>query len=188
MALTKPIRRPSPIRFLNPDNIFSQLDIEEKMTIADLGCGSGFMTIKAAQLVGENGTVYAVDIQKGVISEINSKIKLFNLRNIKPIWANLENVGSTEISESSVDLSLLVHILHQSKIRPEVIKEAKRITKPKGKILVVDWQKGKTMLGTPEKTRASKETLLKEAEAQGLRFLKDIKTDPSHYGFLMENG
>ena len=72
------------------------------------------------------------------------------------------------------------------KNRKEIYKESKRILKDKGKLLIADWQKGKTLIGSPEETRINKETLLKEAEVAGFKYIKDIKTDLSHYGFLVE--
>lgn len=175
-----------PLNFLNPEVIFSQLNVKKGITIADLGCGSGFMAIKAARAVGDDGEVYAVDVQKNVISEINSKIKLFNLRNIKPIWANLEKVGSLQIPDNSVDISLLIQIFHQSKKRKEIFKEAKRITKNGGKILIIEWEKREGVFGAPKGLSLDKEVLKKEAKSAGFKYLKDIKTDKLHYGFLVE--
>lgn len=173
--------------FLSPGSIFDQMEIKEGMTVADLGCGSGFMSASAAKRVGNEGTVYAVDVQERAISEINSKIKLFNLRNIKPILANLEKVGSTKIPDNSVDISLLVQVLHQSKKREGMFAEAKRVTKSGGQILIIEWNKKEGIFGTPKKLSLDKKTLKKEAEAAGFNYLKEIRTDKLHYGFLMEN-
>jgi ubiquinone/menaquinone biosynthesis C-methylase UbiE len=164
----------------------AQLEIKEGMIVADLGCGSGFLAVKAAQLVGDEGTVYAVDVQKSVISEIKSKIRLLGLRNIVPVWANLEILGNSEIKENSVDLALLVHILHQSKKRKEILKETMRILKPEGKVLIVDWKKTGTPIGPPIDLRVEEEVLRKEAEEVGFKYVKEITTDSYHYGFLME--
>lgn len=171
--------------FLNPDLIFDQIEIKKGMAVADLGCGSGFMTIKAAKIVGDDGVVYAVDVQKKAISEINSKIKLFNLRNIKPIWANLEKVGSTKIPDNSIDISLLVQVLHQSQMRKEMFAETKRITKEGGQVLILEWSKKEGIFGTPKKLALDKKSLRQEAENAGFKYIKDIRTDRLHYGFLM---
>jgi ubiquinone/menaquinone biosynthesis C-methylase UbiE len=182
----KPISQVTKPRFLNPSSIFAQLNMREGMVVADFGCGSGFLTIKAAQLVGDEGTVYGVDVQKSVISELKSKVRLFGLRNINPVWANLEALGSSKISNESVDLVMLVHILHQSKKRNAIMNEAKRVVKPNGKILFVDWKKTGTPLGPSAQLRVEKEVLKKEAESAGFKYVKDIETDDYHYGFLME--
>ena len=176
-----------PNNFLSPDQIFKQIDIEEGMTIADLGCGSGFMTTKAAQIVGDEGKVWAVDVQKRALSEINSNIKLHGLRNTKTLRANIEKIGSLPIEENSVDISLLVQVLHQSKLRKDIFEETKRITKLKGKIIIVEWRKEDIPMGTPMEYRVDRNQLLKEAESAGLQHIEDLEVGNHHYGFLMQN-
>lgn len=173
--------------YLSPDTIFQQIDIKEGMTVADLGCGSGFMTTKAAQIVGEDGMVWAVDVQKESLSEVNSNIKLYGLRNIETLWANIEKVSSLEIKENSVDISLLVQVLHQSKKRSEIFQEARRITKINGKIVVVEWRREEIPMGVSMELRIGRDQLLKEAEGEGLRHVKDLVVGDHHYGYLFQN-
>jgi len=172
--------------FLNPDQVFRQIDIKEDMTVADLGCGSGFMTIKASQIVGDDGKVWAVDVQKRALSEINSNVKLHGLRNVETIWANIEKVGSLKIDENSVDITLLIQVLHQSKLRKNIFEEAIRITKKNGKIVIVEWRKENISMGTSMDLRIDKNELLKEAEARGLKLIKDLEVGNHHYGYLMQ--
>ncbi|NQU99822.1 MAG: class I SAM-dependent methyltransferase [Parcubacteria group bacterium] len=173
--------------FLSPDQIFKQIDVEEGMTIADLGCGSGFMAVEAAKIVGEDGKVWAVDVQKRALSEINSNIKLHGLRNIETLHANVEKVGSLSIEENSVDVSLLVQVLHQSKLRKDIFKETKRITKSKGKVIIVEWRKEDIPMGTSMELRIDRDQLLKEAESAGLQLIENLEVGNHHYGFLMKN-
>jgi ubiquinone/menaquinone biosynthesis C-methylase UbiE len=174
-------------KFLSPDQIFQQIDITEGMTVADLGCGSGFMTIKAAQIVGDDGKVFACDVQKRALSEVNSNIKLHGLRNIETIWTNVEKVGSLPIEENSIDITLLIHILHQSKLRKNIFEETKRITKRGGMVVIVEWKKEDIPMGTSMELRIDKNELLKEAEGVGLKHVKDLEVGDHHYGYLMEN-
>jgi ubiquinone/menaquinone biosynthesis C-methylase UbiE len=173
--------------FLSPNQIFQQMDIKKGMTIADLGCGSGFMAVAAAQIVGDDGKVWAVDVQKKALSEMNSNIKLHGLRNVETLWANIEKVGSLKIENDSVDISLLIHILHQSKKRKEIFEETKRITKKGGKIVIIEWRKEDISMGSSMELRLDRDQLLKEAEKAGLQHIKDLKVDNHHYGFLMQN-
>lgn len=174
-------------KFLSPDKIFKQIDIEEGMTVADLGCGSGFMAVGASKIVGEDGKVWAVDVQKRALSEINSNIKLHGLRNIETLHANVEKVGSLLIEENSVDISLLVQILHQSKLRKDIFKETKRITRPRGLVIIVEWKKENIPMGTPMEFRIDRDQLLKEAESAGLQLMENLEVGDHHYGFLMKN-
>jgi len=62
----------------------SKFGIKEGMTVVDYGCGPGRYTVKFAELVGENGKVYAVDIHELAIEAVKKKISMNNLSNIEP--------------------------------------------------------------------------------------------------------
>ncbi len=179
----KPISSHTP-QFLNPKKILQQLGIEQNMTVADLGCGSGYLTFEAAKLVGMSGKVYAVDVQKSVLSGIKSDISLFGARNVIPVWANLEILGSTHLEDNSVDVALLAVILYQSKQHEKILEEARRVLKPEGKLLIVDWKREGIPLGPELKYRISYDVIKQKAENTGFKFVQDIKTDPYHYGIL----
>ena len=62
-------------QFLDPNRVLSVIQIEERMKIADFGAGSGYMTFTAARLVGQQGLVYALDINKSVIAHLKGEIE-----------------------------------------------------------------------------------------------------------------
>lgn len=173
--------------FLSPKQIFEQIDIEPSMAVADLGCGAGFMTTEASKIIGDDGKIWAVDVQKKALSEINSNVKLHGLRNIETLWANIEKVGSLKIEDNSVDITLLVQVLHQSKFKKNIFKEAIRITRNKGLVVIVEWRKEDIPMGTPMELRIDKQKLLQEAESIGLEFVKELEVGDHHYGYVMQN-
>ncbi len=178
----QPIRTPA--QFLDPKKILAQLNIQEEMTMADFGCGTGYFTFPAARMVGEGGSVYAVDIQKGMISAIKSKMSLLGIRNVKPVWANLEVSGSTKIEKESCDIVLVIKILFQSKKHKEIFEEAKRVLKPNGTLLVLDWKKTEAPMGPNISLRVAKYQARREAEEVGFKFAREVETDPYHYGLV----
>lgn len=172
--------------FLNPDDILRQAEIKEGEIVAELGCGSGHFVFEAARAVGSSGLVYAIDVQKSALSEIRSKIKLFGQRNVKPILADLEKIGSTKIPQDSVDLAVLSSTLHQAKNKANMLLEAKRMLKKRGRFLILDWRKEAAPFGPPKNLRVD-EGLLKAALAKlGFKFLKNIETDQYHFCLLVE--
>lgn len=179
-------KQTGPPRFMDPKKILDQVGLEEGWQVADLGCGSGFLTFEAARVVGDSGKVFAVDIQKTVLSVIKSKIKFLGLRNVTPCWANLEILGSTKIAQGSIDLAILTNVLFQSKKHREIFEEAKRILKKKGRFLVIDWRKEGVLFGPSLSFRISKEEAKNKAEAAGFKFIKEVKTDDYHWGLLFE--
>jgi len=98
---------------VNPYNIFDQAGLLEGMKVADLGCGgTGHFVFSIKDRVGDNGVVYAVDILKNILENINSRIKSEGHENIFPIWSDIENPGSVPIPEGSLDMCFLVNVMY----------------------------------------------------------------------------
>ena len=76
--------------FLRPEQIVQQLGLKKGDYVADFGAGHGYFTIPIARLVGGDGRVYALDIQKPVLEVIRAKAKLEHLLNVELMWVNLE--------------------------------------------------------------------------------------------------
>jgi len=100
--------------------------------ILDYGCGIGFNTIPASEIVGEKGKVYALDIHPLAIETVEKKIRKKELVNIDTIISNLD----TTLPDKSVDIVLLYNILPMIKNRPVLIKELYRVLRIGGIISV----------------------------------------------------
>jgi len=185
MLKQKPIRVHIP-KFLEPKKILNQIGISQDMKVADLGCGSGYMAFEAARMVGPSGIVYAVDIQKSVLSNLRSNIAFYGLRNVKPIWADIEVPGSTEIEDDSLDLVLLVMNLYQAKEHNNILADAYKMLKPNGRILIVDWKREAIPIGPDVKFRISYDAARKMAQNVGFKYVGDVETDPYHFGILFK--
>src|SRR4030042_1045694 len=127
-----------PNDFFSPESILGQLNLDKTMIAADFGCGSGGWTMPLAKILSE-GRVFAVDLIKGPLLALESKAKLEKLLNIQTQTANVER--GTKISSGSCDLVLATNLLFECENKRGVIEEAKRVLKPGGRILVVDWKK-----------------------------------------------
>ncbi|MFA6255366.1 MAG: methyltransferase domain-containing protein [Patescibacteria group bacterium] len=172
---------------LNPTTILSRLGVKTGAKIADLGCGSaGHFVIPAAHLVGSQTTVYAVDILKSVLRSVTGVARLEGVNNIKPIWSNLEIVGATKIKPGSLDFTLLINNLFQTKKMENMIKEAIRLLKPEGKILIVDWNQVPASFGPSLTDRVKPEVVKKVAQSLGLNLVEEFAAGTYHYGLIFE--
>ncbi len=170
---------------LDPYLIFEQSGLGAGMKIADLGCGAaGHFVIPAAKIVGERGTVFAVDLLKSVLEAVKSRVKLEEVSNVEYVWSNLEIYGATKIASESLDFVLLANTLWQIKKREEVFREATRLIKKGGKLLVVEWGMGEAPLGPPPERRVSKDFVREVAKNNGLSEIKEFKAGPYHYGLI----
>jgi ubiquinone/menaquinone biosynthesis C-methylase UbiE len=111
-----------------------KIGIGEGQTVLDFGCGPGSYTIPAAQIVGERGKVYALDIQPLAIKAVEKKARKKKLANITTILSDRD----TGLPDESVDVVLLYDTIHGIKGKPALLKELYRVLKRDGFLLVTD--------------------------------------------------
>src|SRR3989338_92037 len=128
--------------FLNPELIINEFGIMPGMSIGDFGSGAGYFTILMAERVGREGRVYALDIMESALDSVREKARAVGLENIEAIRTNLEVLGSSGLSDQSQDIVLLANILFQSEKKVEIIREAKRVLKDNGSLIIIDWKRG----------------------------------------------
>jgi len=168
------------------DNILRKITVEEGQRVAELGCGNfGFFVWPLAKLVGRRGQVYAVDILKSTLEEIRRQALKDNLPQVKIIWSNLEVFKATSIETSSLDSALLVNILHQSDKKIEILREAVRLLKRNGKLLIVEWDNTDLPLGPSLEKRVKLEALKTAAPKIGLDIKEEFTAGPYHWGLIL---
>lgn len=171
------------------DSVFvlEKAGIREKMQVADLGCGTvGHYVFPAAKMVGKDGRVYAVDILRHVLENIEKRAHLENLENIITVWSDLERYGAARIPSESLDAAFIFNTLFQIKDRPMALKEAVRMLKLGGKLAVVDWLLTSAPLGPPVEGRVDPAWIEVEADKLGLRLIQRFKAGKYHYGLVFE--
>lgn len=170
---------------LNANEILTNiLNLKVGQRAADLGAGGGLFTIQAARLVGDQGEVYAVDIMKNILSDIESKARMANLYNIKTVWSNIEILGATKIPEDTLDYVFLINTLSQSKEHDKMLAEAIRLLKAGGKMLIIDWLENKVGLGPQADNLLQEGDVIEKAQAMGLRLEQQFKAGQYHFGVV----
>ena len=95
---------------LQPDRVMDVLGIKAGSSVADIGAGSGWFTVRAARRVGNNGVVYAVEINSEYLKHIEDRAKNENLPNIRPI---LGKEDDPLLPANGVDAVLLLKTYHE---------------------------------------------------------------------------
>lgn len=172
---------------INPFKLLERVGIRKGWYVADMGCGStGHFVIPAAQLVGADGVVYAVDIRRDFLEHIDRLARHDQFFNIRSIWADMDVYGATRIESQSLDLCLLINNLYLSQNRPALIREMARLTKPGGRILIVEWKATATAIGPPADRRLTSEQSQAICQSQYMELLDEVDVGHSHYGLLYE--
>lgn len=170
-------------RFLDPKQILAYANIEPGSTVADFGCGNGFYPVAVGSIVGENGTVYAVDLKNESLEATVSAAKQEGLKNIYTIRHDLEKPG-LDIEENSCDAVVLAGIMHLSKLQKNVLRETYRVLKTGGKAIVIEWKKEHLPFGPNINSRISESQMSEMLANSGFRFEREIPADAFHYALI----
>lgn len=125
--------------FSNPQANVGDFGLIPGMVVADFGAGAGAYALEMARVVGDGGKIYAIDVQKNLLDRLANEAKSENLHNVEVIWGNAEKPGGTKLKDGAVSVVLAANILFQSEARYSLALEAKRILKPGGRVIVIDW-------------------------------------------------
>jgi len=122
-----------------PDQIIETIELKPGQNIADIGAGGGYFTLRFAEIVGEEGKVYAIDTNPEFLQFIKSSAKEKGLNNIVTIL--IEN--KLDLPESSLDFVFMRNVTHHIPNRVEYFRNLKRFLKSGGKIVIIEYKKGK---------------------------------------------
>ncbi len=128
--------------FVNPYKILEQAGLKLNQTILEVGCGPGHYTIPASKIVGENGFIYAIDINPFAIESVNKKVKKAGVKNVEGIVISVYDTG---LEDQSIDLAFLFgvrHVLDYIKVK----KEMSRIIKTDGILATQKWGHNKKLI------------------------------------------
>ncbi|PIR75990.1 MAG: hypothetical protein COU32_04440 [Candidatus Magasanikbacteria bacterium CG10_big_fil_rev_8_21_14_0_10_42_10] len=135
-------------QMVDPHILFEKAHIQPGMHVADFGCGqTGHIVFPCAMAVGGRGIMYAVDILKDVLAQIEERAKSNRLLNIHSVWSDIEKLGHTAIPQKSLDVGFLVNTLVHATDRMAVLNEVNRLLKDKARLVVVDWMKKGLVFG-----------------------------------------
>jgi len=129
-------------------------DLHGGMVFIDVGCGDGFFSILAAKKVRGKGQVYAVDSDASAIEKLKHKAQAEGLKNI------VSRVGSAEetvFCSGCADYVFFSMVLHDFADTTKVLQNARKMIKPTGELIDLDWKKQEMPFGPPLKIRFSQD-------------------------------
>jgi ubiquinone/menaquinone biosynthesis C-methylase UbiE len=127
-------------KILPPEEILKLIGLKPGDRMIDIGAGSGYFSIPAARMVGNEGLVTAVDDSGEMIKVLESRVKSSSVANIQVIQSR-EYDFKTE--GNLYDYALLCAVLHEVEDKVRFLLEAKRVLMQGGRLAVIDWQKSR---------------------------------------------
>ena len=161
---------------LHINHVIDALAITPGKTVADIGAGSGWFTVRAAKRVTDTGTVYAVDINPEAVHYIAERVKKEGLHNVKTI---LSKPDDPELPVNSVDSVLLLKTYHEVASPIALLRNLRTSLRPGARVGIIDRN------GNGDDHGVQKEVVIREAGEAGYRLLEEhddlVKDDKVDY-------
>jgi len=168
--------------FVKPEETIHLLGLEEGSKFADFGVGTGAFALAAAPLVGNTGTVYAIDIQKDILLKLKDTYIKAGYANGKFLWCDFENIGATKLPDNSIDTVLISNTLFQLSSKEGALREAYRVLKDKGELFIIEWSESFNGMGPEADLVISAQQARAMTETASFTFINEFSPGDHHYG------
>ncbi len=162
----------------NPEAILADIGLGPGMVFADLGCGEGFFALPAARIVGERGRIYALDINAESIGHLRAAAEKEGLENISAMAGEGED---NVLCEECADIVFFGIVLHDFKDAAVVLRNARAMVKPEGRLINLDWKKEPMELGPPVEIRFDEAKAARLISEAGFIIETVEELGPYHY-------
>ncbi len=150
--------------YQKPHEVLTALDLKEGETIADIGAGSGYFTFRLARHVGNTGRVYAVDVSPEMILHLNCRIRDLKANNVCSVLCSRDD---PLLADASINRFFICDTWHHIQDHPHYLATLKKMLKPGGQIIMIDFKKETTPVGPPLEMRIARDDLVQEMKANG---------------------
>ncbi len=153
------------------------------MRVADLGCGPGFFTIHISRIVGPDGVVYAVDRSDAALRMLRASLQKRRdaARRIRMLRRDVSHTG---IPTRSLDLAFFANVFHDIVERRAFIAELRRMLRPGGIAIDLDWKAVRTQAGPPLSIRLGSHDAAALLSRNGLDIKRIVSLGRHHYAII----
>ena len=155
--------------------LLEALEIEKGQTVCDLGCGNGFYTLELARMVGPNGSIYAVDIQREMLQLLMQRSAQVGFRNITPV---LGSPIDPNLPEGEIDLVLCVDVYHEFSHPAEMLAAIRRSLSDDGLLVLAEFRAEDPAVPIKPLHKMTKAQAKKELEACGFEIAREFDRLP----------
>jgi ubiquinone/menaquinone biosynthesis C-methylase UbiE len=122
-------------RWERPAEVLDKLHVQAGSTVADVGAGEGYFTVKMAERVGANGKVYAEDIDSSAVANLR---KLARERGFKQVEVIEGGADDPKLPEAKLDAILVVNAYHEFRNHDAMLAAFRKALKPGGLLGIID--------------------------------------------------
>jgi tRNA A58 N-methylase Trm61 len=142
------------------------LGVKNGWTVADIGAGSGYFTVRLAKAVGEKGVVFATDIQPGMLELLKQNVARAKVNNVTPV---LGTIDDPKLPAASVDLALMVDVYHELSQPQRMLQKLRESLKPGGRLVLIEYRAEDPTVPIRPEHKMTKAQVKLEVEAEGFK-------------------
>ena len=161
-----------------PDRAIDVLKIEKGSTVADIGAGSGYMTVKLAKKVGPQGRVYANDIQPAMLELLNKRMTKSKIGNVSVVLGMQDD---PRLPVETLDLVLMVDVYHELSQPQLMLRHIRASLKPGGRLVLLEYRKEDPSIPIKPEHKMSVADAKLEVEAEGFTLTKTNEDLPRQH-------
>ena len=161
-----------------PDVALRVLKIPKGAWIADIGAGSGYITVKLAARVGPTGRVFANDVQPQMLEMLARRFANQRITNVTMVQGTVDD---PKLPASSVDLELMVDVYHELSQPQAMLRHLREALKPGGRLVLLEYRKEDPSIPIRPEHKMSVAEAKLEVEAEGFTLAKVDETLPRQH-------
>ena len=155
----------------DPERAVDLIEITPGLVAADVGAGSGYMTVRLARRVGSSGRVYANDLQPAMLQLLDARVKAERLGNVTLVQGTETDA---RLPVRGVDLVLMVDVYHELRAPQEMLRSLRRALRPGGRLVLLEYRREDPTIPIKVEHRMSVDDLRTEITAEGFVFERVI--------------
>ena len=150
----------------NPDLALRLLRIRRGSTVADIGAGSGYITVRLSKIVGPTGKVYASDIHSGMLSLLQQNVARAKVDNVIPVLGQFDD---PKLPRDSVDLAIMVDVYHEFSEPQKMLQRIREALKTDGRLVLLEYRAEDSSVPILPDHKMSKAQVKEELEHEGFK-------------------
>ena len=150
-----------------PERMLDALEIRPGDTVADVGAGAGYTSLRLSRRVGPGGRVLATDVQPQMLRMLASNAKQAGASNIRPV---LCTPTDPKLPAGEIDLILMVDVYHECSDPEATLRGLRAALKPGGRLVLVEFRAEDPEVPIKPEHKMTVEQVRKELEPQGFAF------------------
>ena len=150
----------------DPDLAIRLLKIQKGWTVADVGAGSGYITLRLARAVGPMGKVYANDIQPGMLDLLQKNVAKAKVNNVIPVLGGLDD---PKLPAGAIDLAIMVDVYHEFSQPQRMLQQLREALKPDGRLVLLEYRAEDPDVPILREHKMSKSQVRQELEHEGFK-------------------